>query len=76
MQVPALLRLPFALSFWALSFPLAAVTTASFRFGDLAGSAPHRVIGHTLLALLVVTIAALVVRTLRAAIAREICQPE
>lgn len=75
-QVPALLRLPFALSFWALSFPLAAVTTASFRFADLAGSTPHRVIGHALLVLLVATIAALILRTSRAVMSREICQPE
>jgi tellurite resistance protein len=75
-QVPALLRLPFALSFWALSFPLAAIATASFRFAAITGSAPHRTAGFVLLALVVVAIAILVVRTIRAALAREICQPE
>lgn len=75
-QVPALLKLPFALSFWALSFPLAAVTTASFRFAAISGSPLHHWFGLALLALLVLTIAALAVRTFRAAIAREICQPE
>lgn len=75
-QVPALLRLPFALSFWALSFPLAAVTIASFRFAEKTGSAVHSVIGQTLLAVLAVTIAGLLLRTIRAAMAREICQPE
>lgn len=75
-QVPALLRLPFALPFWALSFPLAAMTTASFRFASLDSSAPHRMIGWTLLTVLILTIAALIVRTIRAALAREICQPE
>ncbi|MCA1299181.1 SLAC1 anion channel family protein [Stappia indica] len=75
-QVPALLRLPFALSFWALSFPLAAVTIASFRFAEKMGSAVHSVIGQTLLAVLAVTIAGLLLRTIRAAMAREICQPE
>lgn len=75
-QAPALLRLPFALSFWALSFPLAAIATASFRFAAITGSAPHRTAGYVLLALVVVTIALLVVRTIRAAMAREICQPE
>jgi len=76
LQVPGLLRLPFALSFWALSFPLAAITTASFKFAALSGSALHRGLGYVLLALLVITIAALIVRTIRAAIAGEICQPE
>jgi tellurite resistance protein len=75
-QVPALLRLPFALSFWALSFPLAAIATASFRFAALTGSSIHRGVGLVLLALLVLTIAALAIRTIRAALAGEICQPE
>jgi tellurite resistance protein len=75
-QMPGLLRLPFALSFWALSFPLAAITTASFRFAEITGSAPHRMAGYVLLAVLVVTIAVLVLRTLRAALAGQICQPE
>lgn len=76
LQVPALLRLPFALSFWALSFPLAALTTASFRHAEATGSALHRGAGMLLLALLVLTIAGLVIRTLRAAMAGEICRPE
>lgn len=75
-QVPALLKLPFALSFWALSFPLAALTTASFRFAALTGSAVHRGLGLVLLAGLMVTILALILRTLRAAAAHEICVPE
>jgi tellurite resistance protein len=75
-QVPALLRLPFALPFWALSFPLAAITTASFRFAASTGSAFHRWLGFVLLALLVVAIATLVVRTVRAIVAGDICQPE
>ena len=75
-QVPALLKLPFALSFWALSFPLAAITTASFRFAALTGSGFHLGLGYVLLALLVVTIAALILRTARAAAAHQICVPE
>ncbi|TNF21305.1 MAG: C4-dicarboxylate ABC transporter [Rhodobacteraceae bacterium] len=75
-QVPALLRLPFAMSFWALSFPLAALTTASFRYAALSGSGAYRMAGLVLLVLLIGTIAALSVRTIRAAMAGEICQPE
>lgn len=76
LQVPALLRLPFALSFWALSFPLAAITTASFRFAALTGSELHRGIGLVLLGLLLLTIAALILRTIRAGLAGQICVPE
>ncbi|WP_018701358.1 SLAC1 anion channel family protein [Amorphus coralli] len=75
-QVPALLRLPFALSFWALSFPLAAITSASFRFAALENAPVHWFVGMGLLVLILLTIAALVVRTVRAALAGEICQPE
>ncbi|MDD9717776.1 SLAC1 anion channel family protein [Dinoroseobacter sp. PD6] len=75
-QVPALLRLPFAMSFWALSFPLAALTTAMFRYADLSGSGMHRAAGLVLLCLLGLTILGLGLRTIRAAMAGEICQPE
>ena len=62
-QVPRLAALPFSLSFWALSFPLAAVTVASFAHAEALGSAAHRVIGFVLLAVLVVVIAGLLWRT-------------
>ncbi|MGV6847896.1 MAG: SLAC1 anion channel family protein [Marinibacterium sp.] len=75
-QAPTLLRLPFALSFWALSFPFAAMTVASFRFAELAQSPLHRDIGLILLILLVAIVATLIVQTARAAAAGKICQPE
>lgn len=75
-QVPSLLRLPFAMSFWALSFPLAALTTAVFRYAAITGSRPYHVAGMVLLLLLVITILALSMRTIRAALAGDICQPE
>ncbi|MFC2968721.1 SLAC1 anion channel family protein [Acidimangrovimonas pyrenivorans] len=75
-QLPRIARLPFALSFWALSFPLAALTIASFLFAGQTGSEPHRLLALGLLGLLVLLIAALVVRTLRAIAGREICLPE
>lgn len=76
LQLPRILRLPFALSFWALSFPLAAITVASFRFAALTGSGFHHALGLVLLGALVITIGALAVRTVRAALAGEICVPE
>ncbi|GAB5445362.1 SLAC1 anion channel family protein [Gymnodinialimonas sp.] len=76
LQLPALLKLPFALSFWALSFPLAALTVASFRFAALADSALHQGIGYVLLAGLTLAIAVLAVRTTRAAISGALFQPD
>ncbi len=75
-QVPSLLRLPFAMSFWALSFPLAALTTAVFRYAEITGAQPYRVAGIVLFVLLAITIFALSIRTIRAALAGDICQPE
>lgn len=67
---------PFALSWWALSFPLAALTIASFGYAEAAGSAPHRMIGVGLLALLLAVVAGLILRTALAIRAGTICIPE
>jgi len=75
-QAPKLVRLPFALSWWALSFPLAALSIASFRYGALAESAAHRWIGVAVLVLLVAVMAMLAVRTVAAIARRDICKPE
>lgn len=75
-QARGLLRLPFALSFWALSFPIAAMTIASFRYASLSGAAVFGAIGWALLALLAVIITGLVWRTGLAIFRDEICQPE
>ncbi len=75
-QLPRILRLPFAMSFWALSFPFAAIAIASFAHAGAAGSAVHSLLGAGLLAVLAVVIAALGLRTLQAVARGEICQPE
>ncbi|MBC7133436.1 MAG: SLAC1 anion channel family protein [Roseovarius sp.] len=62
-QVPRLLRLPFSLAHWALSFPLAAVTLASLAHAEATGSGGHRVIGLALLVVLAGVIAGLIWRT-------------
>ena len=62
-QAPRLATLPFSLSFWALSFPLAAATVASFSHAAGSGSDAHRLIGFALLAVLVAVIAGLLWRT-------------
>lgn len=76
LQLPALLRLPFALSFWALSFPLAAITIASLRFAQATGSALHQWLGFGLLAVLALTIAVLAVQTARATLSGAVFQPD
>ena len=75
-QLPRIVKLDFAISFWALSFPFAAATIASFRFAAIAGSATHKLFGGILLAALIVIIAVLLLRTVRAAMAGQICIPE
>lgn len=75
-QLPRIVKLPFAMSFWALSFPIAAATIASFTYATRTNSTAHQLIGTALLAALVVIIAALVQRTLRAMAAGQVCVPE
>jgi tellurite resistance protein len=76
LQVPKLLRLPFALSWWALSFPLAALAVASFAYGRGVGSAVHVGIGMAVLALLVAVVAGLVWRTGVGLMRGEFFRPE
>ena len=75
-QLPRILKLEFALSFWALSFPFAAATIASFRFAAMTGSGVHRLFGGVLLLALCLLIAGLLARTLKAAMDGKICIPE
>jgi tellurite resistance protein len=75
-QVPKLMKLPFALSWWALSFPLAALSVASFVYGREAASAVHISIGLFVLSVLVAVVAGLLWRTVIAILRCEICRPE
>lgn len=75
-QIPGLLRLPFALSFWALSFPVASMSAASFRVAALSGSAFYTALGWVMLAALTLILAGLVWRTLVAIKRNQICVPE
>lgn len=76
LQLPKLLRLPFALSWWALSFPVAALTIASFLYARLTESMAHQIIGFCALGALCVIITGLSFRTVLAIRRDEICQPE
>lgn len=75
-MVMGLIGLTHVILFWALSFPMTAITIASFRFAALTGSGAHLVIGSVLLLAVVLIIAMLLWRTARAMRAGEICVPE
>ena len=70
------LGLRFFLSWWAYSFPFAALAIASMLMFRLNGLAFHRAASWALLALLAAIAALLLFRTARAIGAREICEPE
>lgn len=75
-QIPRILRLPFALSSWALSFPLAALAIASMLHGEVAVSPVHHNIGMFLTGILAALIAFLLWRTAVAIARGQICVPE
>lgn len=77
MQLPRFLRLRFYLSWWAYSFPMGAMTTASLAMAQLQpDAAGFRVLAWLLLGILTLLIAALTVRTVLAIRRREICVEE
>ncbi len=75
-RLPAFLRLPFFLSWWAYSFPVAAFSIATMEFGRHAALPLMETLGVILLALTTILIVGLALRTLKAARAGEICRPE
>lgn len=66
-------RLKFFLSWWAYSFPIAAITIASLVMLKATGIALYAWIAAILLALLTTLVAVLLVRTGQAVARREIC---
>jgi tellurite resistance protein len=74
--LPRLARAPFSLAWWAYSFPLAAITIASLQLYALTGLGPIRTVALTLVAVLVLVIAALLALTIRAAARGALCVPE
>ena len=75
-QAARFLKLPFALSWWAYSFPIAAITIATFVMFEHTGIVIFQTIGMGLLALLTVIVTYLLYRTALAARKGMICQPE
>ena len=74
-QINRFRRIPFFLSWWAYSFPLAAMTIATFLMAKITGPSLFLFLGTELLGLLSALIAMLVWRTARAVARREICVP-
>jgi tellurite resistance protein len=70
------LRIPFFISTWAYSFPLAALTIATLQMAKLSGLVIFTWLGSGFLCLVTAVVFALVVRTLIAVWHGEICLPE
>lgn len=75
-QVPALVRLPFAISAWAYTFPLAAATSAMLGAGAAGLGGLFDALGRLLLAVVSVVVAGLAARTLLAVRRGELCVPD
>jgi len=75
-QLPRFARLPFFISWWAYSFPLAAMSIASLEMGQVSGHAGYGWIGIGLLAFLSLLVIMLLLRTLGAARQHRICIEE
>jgi tellurite resistance protein len=69
-------RIQFYLSWWAYTFPLAALTIATFLIGKETASAFYKDAATVLWVGLSVLVAGLLVRTLVAVARREICVPD
>lgn len=76
LQLPRFARLKFFLSWWAYSFPLAALTIATLLMFHATGVAFFKDVSWLLLALLCAVIALLLTLTARAIARNEICTPE
>ncbi|MBK5950737.1 SLAC1 anion channel family protein [Rhodobium orientis] len=76
MQLDRLARLPFAMSWWAYSFPMAAITIATWVYAKGTQSGFHTGLGFALFAVLSAIILILLYRTTKAIAGGEICQPE
>ncbi|MEE9351152.1 MAG: SLAC1 anion channel family protein [Thiotrichaceae bacterium] len=75
-QAKRFIRLPFFLSWWAYSFPLAAITIASFVVFEQTHKPAYLWIATGLLILLTVIVSLLVYRTFKAMKSSGICVPE
>ncbi|WPL19104.1 Tellurite resistance protein TehA [Thiorhodovibrio winogradskyi] len=74
-QIGRFLRIQFYLSWWAYSFPLAAITIATLMMYELTGLRAFAIIGWILLAAVTLVVLFLLFRTAQAIGAKQICMP-
>ncbi|MBL3528373.1 MAG: SLAC1 anion channel family protein [gamma proteobacterium endosymbiont of Lamellibrachia anaximandri] len=70
------IRINFFLTWWAYSFPVAAITIATLVMYEHTGSVVHAGLGWVLVTLLTLLIVMLLYRTARAVSCHMICRPE
>ncbi len=70
------LRVPFFLSWWAYTFPVAALSLATFRYQTMTGRDGFGILGTVFVLALVLLTAVIVYKTARALIRGELCLPE
>ena len=75
-QARLLIRLAFSLSWWALSFPFAALVSATMIYGTALDSQLHLLLGRAGVFLLFLLILWLSLRTMLAFFRKEICTPD
>ena len=75
-QAPMLARIPFALPWWATTFPLAAAAAIAVAAAGRLPGAAYDVVAVTLLALATLVVTIVAALTVRAAWRRQICVPE
>jgi tellurite resistance protein len=74
-QIPRFIKVPFALSWWAYSFPLAAITIATFIMFEQLEFSIFKYLAIFLLATLVTLVLHLTVKTLWAIKNKKLCVP-
>ena len=75
-QIRRFIRLPFFLSWWAYSFPIAAITIATLIMADHTALRGLQILSWCFLALLTLIVGYLIARTLLATGKGEICLPD
>jgi len=75
-QIVRFARLKFFLSWWAYSFPLAAMTIAAFLMAEVSGKDWYHTLALVLFVILNIVLALLTVRTIEAMLQGKICLPE
>ncbi|WP_168188918.1 SLAC1 anion channel family protein [Thiomicrorhabdus sediminis] len=74
-QLPRFIAVPFSLSWWAYTFPIAAMTLASFIMYEQLDMSFFAYIGFALLAMLIALVAHLTAKTLWAVKKQQLCVP-